>query len=145
MENNIGACNWGQKYRNEAYVALRVMVGLIFAYHGYLKIFGQNGIDGVIEFFGNVGIPLANIAAPLVAYGELLGGIALILGLFTHWVAKLNIIIMLGAIYFVHFANGYLDYEFQLLILIANLFIATTGAGLYSLDAHLAKKRTQQM
>ncbi len=139
MEGNIGACSTAKKWQNEIYVALRVMVGFIFFYHGYQKVFVM-GVENVTGFFGNVGIPLANILAPLVSYGELLGGIALIFGLFTHWVAKLNVLIMIGAIYFVHFKDGYADYEFQLLILIASLFIAATGAGMYSLDAERAKK-----
>ena len=142
MDNTVGACNWGKQYRDEAYTLLRVITGLLFVVHGYQKVF-QMGMEGVSGFFGNVGIPLANIAAPLVAYGEFLGGIALILGLFTHWVAKLNIIIMLGAIFFVHLENGYAaqgGYEYQLLILVVNIFIATVGAGKSSLDAHRAKK-----
>lgn len=132
--NSIGACSWGQQWKNEAYVALRVFIGVIFLFHGYQKIF-ISGIDAVTGFFSSVGIPMAQLIAPLVAYGEFLGGIALILGFLTHWVAKLNVIIMLGAIYFVHFSEGFADYEFQLLILIANIVIATTGAGMYSLDA----------
>jgi putative oxidoreductase len=142
METNVGACNWGQKYKNEAYVALRVVTGLVFLFHGYDKVF-NTGIAGVTGFFTTLGIPMANVAAFLVSYGELLGGIALILGLFTHWVAKLNIIIMLGAIFFAHLANGYNimngGYEYQLMILVVNVFIATTGAGVCSLDGHRAK------
>ncbi len=138
MGNNIGACTTASKWHDEIYVALRVMVGLIFFYHGYTKVFTM-GTDAVAGFFASAGIPLANILAPLVSYGELLGGAALILGLFTHWMAKFNIIIMIGAIYFVHLEKGYADYEFQLLILIASALIAATGAGKYSLDARRAK------
>lgn len=144
MDNNIGACNTAQKYRSELYVALRVMVGLIFFYHGYQKVFVM-GTEAVTGFFASIGIPMASLLAPLVSYGELLGGIALILGLFTHWVAKLNVVIMLGAIFYVHLANGFADYEFQLLLIIANLFIAATGAGMYSLDRKRALKAVPSM
>ncbi len=103
---NIGACNLGQKYKEEAYLLLRIVTGLVFLVHGYMKVF-TTGIGNVAGFFAGVDIPLATVFAPLVSYGELLGGIALILGVFTHWIAKLNIIIMLGAIYFVHLEKGY--------------------------------------
>lgn len=140
----ICACTCGRNWQNEAYAAFRVITGLLFLVHGYEKIFVM-GMDQLTGFFASVGIPFAGIAAPLVAYGEFLGGIALILGLFTHWVAKLNIIIMLGAIYFVHLTNGYGmangGYEYQLLILAANVLIVTMGAGIYSLDSYLHKKK----
>ena len=64
---------------------------------------------------------------------------------------KLNIIIILGAIYFVHFANGYsgtpkgAGYEYPLMILVVNILIAATGAGKYSIDAMRAKKDGQSM
>ena len=137
---NVGACSIGQKYQKEAYVVLRVVTGLIFLYHGWGKV--AMGGDAVAGFFASVGIPAASLMALLVTWGEVLGGIALILGFGTHWVAKLNIIIMLGAIYFVHLANGYdamnRGYEYQLLILVVNVFIATMGAGAYSIDAKRA-------
>lgn len=140
---NIGACNIGQKYQSEVYLVLRVVTGFLFAYHGYAKVFDM-GMDQVTGFFTNVGIPFASLMAVLVSYGELIGGIALILGLFTQWVAKLDVVIILGAIYFVHLAKGYNGmsggYEYQLLILIVCLFIAATGAGKYSLDAKLFNK-----
>lgn len=135
---NIGACNWGQKFKEEAYLVLRVVTGIIFVVHGYDKVV-TTGIGNVAGFFAGENIPLPEISAFLVSYGELLGGIALILGLFTHWIAKLNVIIMLGAIFFVHLAKGYNilegGYEYALLILVVNIVIATTGAGKYSVDA----------
>lgn len=138
-------CDCGQKWREETVLALRVVTGLLFIYHGYSKIFGM-GVDATAGFFSNVGIPAAGILAPLVAYGEFLGGIALVLGIFTHWVSKLNIIIMLGAIFFVHFANGYDmskgGYEYQLLILVTNLYFLAHGAGKYSLDARRGQSHT---
>lgn len=135
---NVGACNWGQKYKEEAYLLLRIVTGLVFFVHGYMKVFTM-GIGNVAGFFAGVNIPLASLAAPLVSYGELLGGIALIVGVFTHWIAKLNVIIMLGAIFFVHLSKGYNaaegGYEYALLILVVNIVIATMGAGKYSVDA----------
>jgi putative oxidoreductase len=141
----IGACSTGEKWQEEAYLALRVVTGLVFFIHGYMKVFTM-GVDGVTGFFASVGIPFAGLMALLVSYGELLGGLALILGLFTHWVAKLNVIIMIGAIYFVHLANGYSagngGYEYALLILVANVVINSFGAGKYSLDAKRLNQTT---
>jgi putative oxidoreductase len=134
---NLLCCSCGDKYRDEAILILRVVTGLLFVYHGYVKIFVM-GMMGTAGFFSKVGIPAPEAMAYLVAYGELLGGIALILGVLTHWVAKLNILIMLGAIYFVHLANGYDGskggYEYQLLILAVSIFFAAYGPGKYNLE-----------
>lgn len=135
---NLGACASGQKFKDEAYLVLRVFTGLVFFMHGYMKV-NTTGIGNVAGFFNGVGIPFPELMAPLVSYGELLGGIALIVGLFTHWIAKINILILLGAIYFVHLAHGFAvgenGYEYALLLLLVNIVIVTTGAGKYSVDA----------
>lgn len=145
------SCSCGTKWRNEGYLILRVVTGLAFFYHGYLKIFTM-GVENVVLFFANVGIPFPGLVAYLVAYGELLGGIALILGFLTHWVAKMNILIMLGAIGFVHWgtkggwfygygADG--GYEYQLLLLGVSIFFFVSGSGKYSLDTHFRKTKME--
>ncbi len=137
--NKFLNCTCGEKGRDLAFLFLRVVTGLAFFTHGYAKVF-TNGIDGVTGFFTNVGIPLAGLVAPLVAYGELLGGLALMLGFLSHWVAKAFTLIILGAIGFVHFENGYGaegGYEYSLILLAASLFFVAYGSGKYSVDAKL--------
>ncbi len=145
--NKILNCVCADRWQNEGYLILRVVTGLAFFYHGYTKIFTM-GVENVVGFFANFGIPFAGILAYLVAYGELLGGIALMLGFLTHWVAKINILIILGAIGFVHWGaqggwfNGYGadgGYEYQLLLLAASIFFLVSGSGKYSLDEKLKK------
>lgn len=146
MKNLLG-CTCAEKWKDEAYLMLRVVTGLAFFYHGYAKVFTM-GLDNVVGFFGKVGIPFPTVCAYLVSYGELLGGIALMLGFLTHWVAKINVLIMLGAIGFVHWGaqggwfNGYGadgGYEYQLLLLAVSVFFMTSGSGKYSLDARCKK------
>ena len=144
---NLFGCGCAEKWRDEAYLMLRVVTGLAFFYHGYAKVVTM-GLDNVVGFFEKVGIPFPTVCAYLVSYGELLGGLALMLGFLTHWVAKINVLIMLGAIGFVHWGaqggwlNGYGadgGYEYQLLLLAVSLFFMTAGAGKYSLDARCKK------
>ena len=71
---------------------LRVVLGVIFAYHGYVKLFVKGALPGTAQFFSAIGIPLANYAAVLVAFVEFFGGLALILGVFTRWVSVLLIL-----------------------------------------------------
>lgn len=144
-------CACADKWRDEAYLALRVVTGLAFFYHGYDKVFVK-GVGNIAIFFGKVGIPFPEICAFLVAYGELLGGLALMVGFLTHWVTKAHVLIMLGAIGFVHWgaqggwffgygAQG--GYEYPLILLVASIFFMVSGSGKYSIDAKLKAKKIQ--
>jgi putative oxidoreductase len=88
-----------------AALLLRVSLGVMFLAHVALKIFVFT-VPGVVGYFASLGLPA------IVAYGtialELLGGIALILGIYVSWVALPLAIEMLGTIVLVHGANGWL-------------------------------------
>jgi putative oxidoreductase len=122
---------------------VRVVTGIIMFAHGYQKVF-TNGIDGVTGFFTQLGIPLPGLAAPLVAFLELAGGVALVLGLLTRLVALGFVFDMLGAIFFVHLENGFFlpgGIEFVLLLAAASLAFVIAGAGAFSLDEAIARRR----
>lgn len=121
---------------------LRIVVGLVFALHGYQKLFVQT-IPGVTGFFSQIGAPLPGVSAPLVSVLELVGGIMLILGVLTSVVAALLAIDMLGAIFLVHLPAGFFlpnGYEFVLTLLAATLALALTGPGAYALDRAIFRR-----
>lgn len=122
---------------------LRIGAGLVFMAHGGQKLF-VFGIDGVTAGFTQMGIPLAAVSAPLVALVELLGGLALVVGLLTRLAAVGLAVTMLGAILFVHLAAGFFlpnGSEFALTLLAAAVALALTGAGDFSLDGLRARRR----
>ena len=67
----------------------RVLIALIFVLSGLGKIMN---FDGTLGFMQSVGIPFTAFALVIVIAIELLGGIFLILGLKTKWVAGTLII-----------------------------------------------------
>lgn len=112
---------------------LRVVLGIIFAYHGYLKLFVKGALPGTAQFFAQVGIPLANVSAVVVAFAEFFGGLLLLVGLLTRWASAVLIFQMLVAFFMVHLKNGFLvskgGYEFVLLILAGLVVLLVNGAG----------------
>jgi putative oxidoreductase len=125
-------------------LVLRVVVGAVFAAHGAQKIF-EFTIPGTIGSFAGMGIPLPEIAAPVVAFVELAGGILLILGFFTRPAAVLLAVDMAVALVAVHLPSGLWvgngGYEFVAVLGAGALALAFTGAGRFSLDGALLRGR----
>ncbi|SDI00646.1 Uncharacterized membrane protein YphA, DoxX/SURF4 family [Alteribacillus persepolensis] len=112
-------------------VLLRVVLGLIFLVHGWDKF--QGGIGNTAGFFDSIGVP--GFMAYIVAVIELIGGIAMILGIGTKLAAILFAIIMAGAMFSVKFSAGFIDgYEFDLALLAMSVYIALTNSNALSLD-----------
>ena len=128
-----------------ALTMLRVVVGTIFVAHGAQKLF-VFGLAGVTGAFGQMGVPLPEITGPLVALLEFFGGLALAVGLLTRWAALGLAINMLGAALLVHAKGGFFlpsGIEYTLALGVASLAFAVMGAGDYSLDQVLARRRAR--
>src|SRR3989442_14325729 len=99
-QGNSWTANWGL-------VPLRLVVGLVFIVHGGQKLF-VFGVGGAAGFMAKVGIPWPFLAAVVVIAVEILGGLALILGLGTRLAAALLAIDMVVAILAVRLPAGLL-------------------------------------
>ena len=123
---------------------LRVVLGITFLLHGWQKV-AEWTLAGTQASFAEMGVPLAEIAAPAVAVAELVGGLLLIVGLATRVVAALLALVMLGALVLVHLPAGFFaadgGIELVLLLAAACLLFVLAGAGRWSADAVIAAKR----
>lgn len=140
-----------------ASLAIRVVVGLGFAVHGYAKL--SRGVSGFENLLDYLQIPFPQLLAWIATITEFAGGILLIAGLLVTYVSIPLIITMLTALFSIHIKYGFssirttgLDgngplfgppgYEINLLYIAALIALMLTGSGRFSLDEVFAKRET---
>ncbi|MCW5621196.1 MAG: DoxX family protein [Burkholderiales bacterium] len=129
-----------------AALVLRISLGVMFIAHALLKILVFT-LPGTAQFFGSVGLP--EWLAYVVAAMELVGGVMLIAGVWTRWVALALVPVLLGATS-VHWGNGWLftaqngGWEYPLFLTAAAIVQALLGDGAYALRPAVATKQRLQ-
>jgi len=115
---------------------LRVSLGVMTLAHGLMKVFVFT-IPGTVVYFESLGLP--GLFAYLTITAEILGGLALIGGVFTRLAALGLLPVLLGAIW-VHSGNGWVfssqggGWEFPLFYAATLVIQAALGSGAYALD-----------
>ncbi|MBI2668965.1 DoxX family protein [Candidatus Woesearchaeota archaeon] len=128
---------WFEEHQEWGLVFLRLALGIVFFIHGIGKFFVVGpygaGLGGTAGYFQSVGIPVPLFFAGVVAVVETLGGLAILLGLFTRWAALGIAIDMLVAILLVHMPKGFSlmngGVEYPLVLFSAAVTLLFTGAG----------------
>ena len=120
-------------------LVLRVVTGIIFIMHGWQKF--VLGDPATTESFTAMGVVLPELMAPFIAGLELIGGIALVLGLLSRPIAVLLVVDMVVALFLVHLPNGFFaavgGYEFVLALAAMSATIALAGPGKFAIDGLL--------
>ncbi|MGT2468641.1 DoxX family protein [Mesorhizobium atlanticum] len=117
----------------------RILLSVIFLLSGFGKL---TAISGTAGYFGALGLPVPSVTAVLVGLIELLGGLAILVGLQTRIVAWVLAIftIATGLVAHTDWADQMQMIQFLKNLAITGGFIllASSGAGAYSLDAKRA-------
>ena len=122
------------KYESQIYAILRIVAGFLFMWHGSQKLFGYPPMG--------VHIPMH-----IVIFGggvEFIGGVLIMIGLFTHWAAFISAGEMAFAYWTVHGTNALLPIvnmgELAVLYCFLFLFISAKGSGIFSFDHYLGRR-----
>src|ERR1700759_3652404 len=117
---------------------LRLVLGVTLAAHGYNKFFGGGRIPGTARWFESIGMKPGKFHATVAATTEMAAGLGLAAGLLTPIPAAGFVSLMLVAAWTVHRHNGFFivkeGWEYNLVLAIAAVALAGTGAGRVSLD-----------
>jgi putative oxidoreductase len=128
------------RYSAQLYALLRIVAGLTFMQHGAQKILGALGGFGGqpgqhAQYFSRFG---------LAGFIELFGGLLLVLGLFAGFVAFICSGEMAFAYFLAHFPRGFFTVQNQgelaVVYCFLFLYIASRGAGTWSIDSLRSKK-----
>lgn len=126
-----------------AALALRLALGTMFLAHGLTKLLVFT-LPGTAGFFASVGFP-GWMAYPVTA-AEILGGIALIIGLYPRLVAAALLPVLIGAS-LVHIGNGWSftsphgGWEYPVFLIVAALAQSLLGDGAFALKATPVRER----
>lgn len=115
---------------------LRIALGAMYLAHGLLKllVFTPEGTAG---FFESIGLPA--FLGPISMGAEIVGGIALVLGVYARWVAAVLIPVLVGSVVFVHGVNGWGfsneggGWEYPVFLIFASVAQFFLGNGAYAL------------
>ncbi|MGV9317167.1 DoxX family protein [Streptomyces sp. NPDC003691] len=129
-----------ENIRAAALLVARVVLGIVFIAHGKLKL---EHADQGPESFERFDIPLPEVAFWFTALVEVVGGGAFIVGLALPVVGALFATVTLGALFYVHEANGFWaergGYEYVLVLAAVSVALGFT-ARRWSLDELLVAR-----
>jgi putative oxidoreductase len=130
-----------------AALLLRLALGTMFVAHALLKLFVFT-LPGTVQFFQSLGLPGALAYVTFAA--ELVGGVLLILGVGSRWVAAALLPFLVGAAW-VHLGNGWLfsapngGWEYPLFLIVAAIAQTLLGDGAYALGARFGGRSTVRL
>ena len=121
-----------------AALVLRVTLGVMFIAHSLILKYFMFTLPGTAQFFESLGLPAA--LAYFTFWAELVGGVLLVAGVATRWVALALIPILAGAAW-VHLGNGWVfsaangGWEYPVFLIAASLVQALLGDGKFALTS----------
>ena len=133
------------KYPNAAWFAIRLILAVVFTFHGSQKLFGAfggPGIEGFAAYNESLGIPFPLLGSYMAAATEFFGGIVLLLGVGARFAAVPMVFTMLVASFVAHsgfdIQQGGMEYSLTLAVVL--VAIALHGPGEWTVSRLL--KRT---
>lgn len=125
-------------------LVLRVLLGVVMAYHGYAKFLGgEAGLTAVGSSMKLLGFTSGFYTWGLIAACvEVVFGLSIALGFNTRiaCIMIMGTLVVATILKFSH-AKSYLDYSYPLEMIYVYFGIFVSGAGKYSLDAKFSAKK----
>lgn len=122
-----------QAYTNQTYALLRIFTGLTFLFHGTQKLFAFP-----IPIPPPIAEQMPPFVVPIAGPIEVIGGLLVVVGLFTRWAAFLCSGLMAAAYWMAHGTQAFFPIvnqgDLAIMYCFAFLFISAQGSGVWSVD-----------
>ena len=128
-------------YINFGLLFYRLALGVSMFYHGYLKyVSGEQGLYKVGSMLSALGVPsgFEVILGTIASYAEMVGGILIIIGLFTR-IGSILIIGTLAVATILNLNGNFFSWDYPSQMGFGAIMLFFAGAGRYSLDKALFK------
>ena len=129
--------NSAQRFGDFALLLLRVFVGLFLIWGVWDNVTSAERMREFADFLAKHQFPNPKILAPLSVYTQLLAGAGFLVGLFTRWAGILCVINFVAAIWMVDRFGGMRAVFPSGCLVVIGLYLATHGAGRFSIDEML--------
>jgi putative oxidoreductase len=124
-----------QRFGDFTLLLLRIFVGLFLIWAVWDNVTSAERMQEFQDFLGKHGFALPALMARLSVYLQLLVGLGFVLGLFTRWAGILCAVNFLVAIVMVDHHGGMRGIFPSGCLVAIGLYLATYGAGRFSIDA----------
>ena len=128
-------------YINFGLLFYRLALGISMFYHGYLKyVSGEQGLYKVGAMLSALGVSsgFEVILGTIASYAEMVGGILLIIGLFTR-IGTLLVVRTLAVATILNLNGNFFSWDYPSQMAFGAIMLFFAGAGRYSLDKALFK------
>jgi putative oxidoreductase len=129
--------NSAQRFGDVALLILRVFVGLFLIWGVWDNITDSARMQEFTAFLAKHEFPSPKILAPVSVYLQFAIGLGFVLGLFTRWAGIFCVIVFVVAIVMVDRFGGMRGIFPSGCLVGIGLYLATYGAGRFSVDAAL--------
>lgn len=135
--------SWGNAHRLAVIDYVRLLVGLFITYKGILFLIN---IDELRSLTAEMDVVFASAGlAHYVIFAHLLGGPLLAAGLYTRIMALIQFPVLIGAIFFVNYEEGFMslghhmELEIAIGVTVCLIIFMIFGSGRFSID-HMRRK-----
>jgi uncharacterized membrane protein YphA (DoxX/SURF4 family) len=142
MEKILTSIKWLDNNQNLAYSLIRVFLGLALFVRGWIFFADPAAVtelareETLFMWFS------------YVTLGHLLGGLFLMVGLWTRLAALLQVPILFGAVFIVHAGQNLAavgqSLELSVMVLVLLIVFTFFGSGSFSLDSYFTLKKTEK-
>jgi putative oxidoreductase len=129
------------RFDDAALLTLRLLIGAFLMWGTWDNISSAARMQEFVAFLANRNCPLPTLAGPVSVYAQFIAGALILLGFLTRWTGLVMAFNFVVAVLLTWAGSDFRALFPPLVMVAVSLILATRGAGLFSLDAQLERRR----